>query len=292
MSVLPGMNGWKKPVNIVSLFDGMSCGQIALERAGIKVDNYYASEIDKPAITVTKANYPDTIHVGDVTKAGVHNLPYRPKLLMGGSPCQGFSRVGGQLAFDDPRSVLFFEYVRLLKELDPEYFLLENVRMARKHQDIISEYLNCEPIVINSSVVSGASRPRLYWTNIPFSKIIPVDVDMDDIIDWGDMSYNSASWHRWWVRKHHERLSKRYSTILNDGGKAVCLIARQVNNWDGNLVKNPLGLYRFITPVEGERLMTIPDNYTSSVAKSHRYKMLGNGWTVDIIVQLLRGMVV
>ena len=291
MSVmLPGMKGYKQPIKVVSLFDGMSCGQIALNRIGVNVGEYYASEIDKPAITVTKDNYPDTIHVGDVSKAGLHNLPYRPTLMMGGSPCQGFSRVGGQLAFDDPRSVLFFEYVRLLKLLDPDYFLLENVRMARKHQDVISEYLGCEPVEINSSILSGASRPRLYWTDIPFSPIEPIDVDMKSLIDWNDMSHNSANWHKWWASKKGYRLDKKYSAILNDVDKAICLIANHRKNWDGNLVRNPLGLLRFITPVEGERLMTVPDNYTAAVSNAQRYKMLGNGWTVDVIAHILRGM--
>ena len=128
---------------VLSLFDGMSCGQIALERAGIKVDNYYASEVDKYAIKVAKENYPNTVHIGDVTKVNGGDLP-KIDLLIGGSPCQGFSFAGKQLNFDDPRSRLFFEYVRLMRECSPKYFLLENVKMKKEYQDVISNVLGVE----------------------------------------------------------------------------------------------------------------------------------------------------
>jgi len=153
-------------MNVLSLFDGMSCGRIALERLGIKVDNYYASEIDKYAIQVSQANYPDIIQVGDVTELDTSTLP-KIDLVMGGSPCQGFSFAGKQLAFDDPRSALFFEFVRCVKELQPKYFLLENVRMKKEYLDVISEYMGVEPICINSALLSAQNRVRFYWTNIP-----------------------------------------------------------------------------------------------------------------------------
>ena len=157
-------------MNVLSLFDGMSCGQIALDQLGIKVENYYAAEIDKYAIQIAKKNYPNTIHLGDVTSIYVKdkrlNLP-QIDLLLGGSPCQGFSFAGKQLNFDDPRSALFFEYVRLLKECNPKYFLLENVRMKKEYQNVITEHLGIEPIMINSALVSAQNRVRLYWTNIP-----------------------------------------------------------------------------------------------------------------------------
>ena len=153
-------------MNVLSLFDGMSCGRIALNRLGINVDNYYASEIDKYAMTVSTANYPDIIQVGDVTELDTSTLP-KIDLIMGGSPCQGFSFAGKQLAFDDPRSALFFEFVRCVKELKPKYFLLENVRMKKEYLDVISEYMGVEPIMINSALVSAHNRVRYYWTNIP-----------------------------------------------------------------------------------------------------------------------------
>jgi DNA (cytosine-5)-methyltransferase 3A len=153
-------------MNVLSLFDGMSCGRIALERLGIKVDNYYASEIDKYAMKVSAANYPDIIQVGDITKLDLSTLP-KIDLIMGGSPCQGFSVAGKGLAFDDPRSALFFEFVRCVSELKPKYFLLENVRMKKEYLDVISEYMGVEPIMINSALVSAQNRVRFYWTNIP-----------------------------------------------------------------------------------------------------------------------------
>ena len=153
-------------MNVLSLFDGMSCGRIALDRLGIKVDNYYASEIDKYAMKVSEANYPDIIQIGDVTKMNYEDLP-QIDLIMGGSPCQGFSFAGKQLAFDDPRSALFFCFWRAVKHLKPKYFLLENVRMKKEYLDVISEYMGVEPIMINSALVSAQNRVRYYWTNIP-----------------------------------------------------------------------------------------------------------------------------
>lgn len=157
-------------MNVLSLFDGISCGRVALERAGIQVDKYYASEIDKHAMFVSNNNYPDTIQLGDITKINsLENID----LLIGGSPCQGFSLAGKQLAFDDPRSKLYFEYERLLEETNPKYWLLENVRMKQEHEDVISSRLGVKPIKINSNKVSAQNRERLYWTNIPVTKDIP-----------------------------------------------------------------------------------------------------------------------
>ena len=153
-------------MNVLSLFDGMSCGMIALDRLGIKVDKYYAAEIDKYATQVSEANYPDIIRLGDVCGVKAKDLP-KIDLILAGSPCQGFSFAGKQLAFDDPRSMLFFEFVRLLKECKPKYFLLENVRMKKEYLDVISEQVGVQPIFINSSLVSAQSRQRYYWTNIP-----------------------------------------------------------------------------------------------------------------------------
>ena len=152
----------KKGYNVLSVFDGMSCGRVALDELGIPVKQYYASEIDPYAITVATNNYMDTIHLGDVTKVDGHLLP-KIDLLIGGSPCQGFSFAGKQLNFEDPRSKLFFEFVRLLKECKPKFFFLENVRMKKEYQDVISSYLGVEPYLLNSSLVSAQNRQRLYW---------------------------------------------------------------------------------------------------------------------------------
>lgn len=179
-------------INVLSLFDGMSCGQIALNKLGIKVNNYFASEIDRHAIKVTQSNYPNTIQIGDVTKVKGADLP-NIDLLIGGSPCQGFSFAGKQLNFEDPRSQLFFEFVRLLEETKPKYFLLENVKMKKEYQDIISSYLGVEPIMINSNLVSAQSRVRYYWTNIPI-KGLPNDkgILLKDITEDGLQSLGLA----------------------------------------------------------------------------------------------------
>ena len=178
--------------NVLSLFDGMSCGQLALRRAGIKYDNYYASEVDKYAIKVTQTNFPDTIQLGDVRQVKGANLP-KIDLLMGGSPCQGFSFAGAGLNFSDDRSKLFFEFVRLLDECKPKYFLLENVKMKKVYKDIISSYMDVRPIQINSALVSAQNRVRLYWTNIAGVKQ-PKDkgILLKDIIEHGSVRQDKS----------------------------------------------------------------------------------------------------
>lgn len=268
-------------MNVLSLFDGMSCGQIALERSGIKVDNYFASEIDKYAIQVTQKNYPNTIQIGDVTKVFAKDLP-KIKLLIGGSPCQGFSFAGKQLNFDDPRSKLFFEYVRLLKECKPEYFLLENVKMKKEYQNIISKELGVEPILINSALVSAQSRKRLYWTNIP-NIVQPADkrIYLDDII-----SISTQLEHRLMVKEPNrylpEIVDSKYVDPYNQKNIYNKSITVRTNYSTGNLWVNEDG-WRRLTVLECERLQTVPENYTEGVSNAQRYKMLGNGWTVDVI---------
>ena len=158
-------------MNVLSLFDGMSCGQLALHRAGIPYDNYYASEIKAIAIKVTKNNFPNTIHVGDVTKLDLSTLP-KIDLLIGGSPCQDFSLLKAQgKGLEGDKSKLFYEYLRVLKEIKPKYFLLENVRMKKDSEQQFNEYLGIEGLHINSELVSYQKRPRIYWTNIPNASI-------------------------------------------------------------------------------------------------------------------------
>lgn len=183
-----------KPINVLSLFDGISCGRVALERAGIPVNNYYASEIDKNAIKVSEHNYPDIIRLGDVTKWKEWDIGFSTiDLVLAGSPCQGFSMAGKQLAFDDPRSSLYFVFEDVLnhiKTMNPQVkFLLENVRMKKEHREVITNRLGVDPIPINSNLFSAQNRPRLYWTNIPFDKniedrgIVLTDVLEDDVDD-------------------------------------------------------------------------------------------------------------
>ena len=271
-------------MNVLSLFDGMSCGQIALERAGIQVDNYYASEIDKYAIGVTQANYPHTIQLGDVRNVKAVDLP-RIDLLLGGSPCQGFSAAGKGLNFEDPRSKLFFEYVRLLKECQPTWFLLENVKMKAAYRDIISEWLGVQPIEIDSALVSAQSRKRLYWTNIPVVGL-PTDCDipLSDIIESGYVDRNKAYCCRsggglTGNSNRHRYFSKAFGQYKFT--KDVSMLQDKEKLWENYEVMIPFSM------LEMERLQTVPDNYTCLVSDTQRYKMLGNGWTVDVIAWLL-----
>jgi DNA-cytosine methyltransferase len=274
-------------MNVLSLFDGMSCGQIALNRAGVKYDNYFASEIDKPAIKVTMANYPNTIQIGDVTQVKGADLP-KIDLLIGGSPCQGFSFAGKQLNFNDPRSSLFFEYVRLLRECSPKYFLLENVKMKKEYQDVISEQLGVEPILINSALVSAQNRNRLYWTNIPVDKPEDLNILLNNILeDNVDEKY--------YLSDKQKSMMKCFGAKYSFGGKIDNIksspILASYGKVSGNsgkiLINNRVRCY---TPIECERLQTVPDNYTDCVSDTQRYKMLGNGWTVDVIAHILRGL--
>lgn len=283
-------------MNVLSLFDGMSCGQIALDKLGITPKNYFAAEIDKHAIKVAQANYPDMVHLGDVRgiqTSGDHLIDefdcgHKIDLLIGGSPCQGFSFAGKQLNFEDPRSILFFEYVRLLKALKPKYFLLENVRMKKESQNIITEYLGVEPIEINSNLVSAQNRRRLYWTNIPFEGL-PEDegIVLADILEDGftdrDKSYClDASYYKGGgasnVRLYFEK--SRRQIVFGSGTNKL-----EHNN---HLTFDEGLTWRKLTPVECERLQTVPDGYTDHVSNTQRYKMLGNGWTVDVIKHLFK----
>jgi len=343
----------------------MSCGRIALEKAGIDVNNYYASEVDKYAKIVSKANYPDITQLGCVVKLS-EMLSVFPQtlgnidLLIGGSPCQGFSFAGKQLNFDDPRSKLFFEFVKIKNLLKPKYFLLENVKMKKESQDVITKIMGVEPIEINSSLVSAQNRKRLYWTNI-LGVTQPEDkgILLKDIIETGvadrdksfclDANYFKGGNLEQYFNKHRRQLvfskdglchvgnadikgnecikrvysvegkgpclttmggGHREPKILNDvvfcfatrgrynkegeieqkhefrpDQKTNCLTTVQKDNQIIDLNRKT---WRKLTPLECERLQTVPDNYTNHVSNSQRYKMLGNGWTVDIIAHIFK----
>jgi DNA (cytosine-5)-methyltransferase 3A len=297
-------------MNVLSLFDGMSCGQIALNRAGIKYNNYFASEIDKWAIKETQANFPNTIHLGDITQIKGSSLP-KIDLVMGGSPCQGFSFAGKGLNFDDPRSRLFFEFVRLVKETNPTYFLLENVKMKKESEDIITEYMEVNPIEINSSLVSAQNRVRLYWTNIPNVKQ-PDDknIHLSDILEDIQMSNIGA------IRGRYLNKGTIIGRRLNTDGKredynksiniTQCLEVRATNTTKSNClttiakdnVLTPLEIgrhpdaynkklpFRYFTKKECCRLQTVPEDYFKVSSDSQIRKMLGNGWTVDVITHI------
>lgn len=387
-------------MRVISLFDGISCGRVALERAGIPVQQYIASEIDKYAVTVSKANHPDIIHLGDVrtvrlmAEAGVFG---HIDLLIGGSPCQGFSFAGKQLAFDDPRSALFFEFVHILTALrlyNPNVkFLLENVRMKKEHLAVITQMLGVEPILVNSALVSAQSRQRYYWCNWVVEQPTDRGILLRDIIESGevdrDKSYCidanyfkggslknyldksrrrvvlSQSESRLMIqeksgcllstyykenvksmeqRKKHKMLvpivtgaairgryiddksgateqgvevrpdgkSNALTSVQKDSmlcvgmadinahdqrkrvysveGKAPSLLTPTGGNHQIKIAIDAI-TYRKLTPIECERLQTLPDDYTYSVSNTQRYKMLGNGWNVDTIVHIFLAMV-
>ena len=349
-------------MNVLSLFDGMSCGQQALERVGIKVDNYFASEIDKYAITVTMANYPNTKQLGSVVNVDGYSLP-KIDLLIGGSPCQSFSFAGKRkgmstkdeqeiLTLDhylelksqeyefEGQSYLFWEYMRLLNEVKPKYFLLENVMMGEKWEKILSKAIGVNPIMINSSLVSAQNRQRLYWTNIGMKPsglfgdlestiqqpkdlgillkdILEPEVDekyflSQKMID-GFLCHNKNHegktgfvWQPTEGNKKgaclranaalaatdnsiivHNTMPRSSKTgkggtgpLKREDGKTYCLDTGQTNaiQYCGNV--------RRLTPIECERLQTVKDNYTNHVSDSQRYRMLGNGWTVDVIAHI------
>ena len=284
-------------MNVLSLFDGISCGQVALNRTGIVYDNYFASEIDKNAIKVTIANYPNTIQIGSVTEVKSENLP-KIDLLIGGSPCQGFSYAGKQLNFNDPRSSLFFEYVRLLRECSPKYFLLENVKMKKVYQDIISEYLGVEPILINSALLTAHNRPRLYWTNIP-NVGQPSDngIYFEQIRDLQIENYEYISEEKT-INREYKKNYLQYD-INGKGHGSQDQRAYYLKGKHGCLdtgasgkakVLEDDGRVRKITRNEAERLQGVPDNYTTPVSKAQALKMLGNGWTVDVIAHIFKGI--
>lgn len=283
-----------KNINVLSLFDGMSCGQIALNKLGIKYDNYYASEIDKFAIGITKKNYPNTIHLGDVRDVKGEDLP-KIDLFFGGSPCQSFSNAGNGKGFEGS-SGIFWEYVRVLREVKPKYFMLENVKMKKEWQDIITKELGVEPIAINSSLLSGQNRPRLYWTNIPGVEI-PEDkgiklkdiLEDDNLVDKQHLMTPKAMIYMDGLRNGKQRWDYHKNPL---DGKAACIVASFYKlSGLGVLDYRTLGKpCRRLTPVECERLQTVPDNYTESASRTQRYKMIGNGWTVDVIAHIFSYM--
>jgi len=331
-------------MNVLSLFDGMSCGQIALNRCGISYDNYFASEIDKYAIIITQKNYPETIQLGDIKNVKGPDLP-KIDLIMAGSPCQGFSFAGKQKAFQDERSVLFYEFVRLLVECRPDYFLLENVKMKKEYRDLISLILGVEPILINSNLVSAQNRPRLYWTNIPGVKQ-PEDkgIFLKDIIFSGATAVTFTERRTEEAKKIRKEMLKNgrdfsprraKEMVARKDGKSNCLTANLskehlilskkaidymnkktsdgrthgdfkhhsesknlksatvVSNFFKGVPYNVLKDFdciRKFHPVECERLQTVPDDYTKGVSNMQRYKMLGNGWTIDVITHILKGV--
>jgi len=287
-------------MNVLSLFDGMSCGQIALNKLGIKYDNYFASEIDKYAIQVTQKNYPNTKQIGSVTEVRGEDLP-KIDLLIGGSPCQGFSIAGNKLNFEDDRSKLFFEFVRLKNELKPKYFLLENVKMKDEIANAIDELLGVKRVFIDSRNFTGHIRKRYYWTNIPIEEIKSKEIKISDIIDnepfdkdmnfFLDRTLYAPTESYDGIKTINPKDNKGKQTwqrgrVYDVDGNCPTICA---SLFDLNITKDHKR-YRKLTINECEKLQGVPKNYTSGVPKGERGKMLGNGWTVDVIAHIFKGM--
>ena len=293
-------------INVLSLFDGMSCGQIALERIGVKVNRYFASEIKKHAIKVTMNNYPNTIQIGDVTKVSYKDgvlyteqgnyIVGKIDLLIGGSPCQDFSllKANGK-GLEGDKSKLFYEYLRLLKEIKPKYFLLENVKMKKESEKQLNEYLGVEGLHINSSLVSYQNRPRIYWSNIP-NITIPNDrnINFQDFKDT-DLDYcrqfkvkRTPSREKMWNNGQGRNSfgtcdNKTHATKIN------CLTRKQDRSPNSGLIECE-DFCRYLTRKELEQAQTVPLGYTNCVSYNQAQDLLGDGWTVDVIAHILSYM--
>jgi len=284
-------------MNVLSLFDGMSCGRIALDKLGINVDNYFSAEIDEDAIKIANKNYPQDApnRLGDVTKIDVSKLP-QIDLFIGGSPCTSFSNAGNGTGFEG-ESGLFWDFIRLLKESKPKYFMLENVKMKKEWLNIITDIIGIEPILIKSNLVSAQNRERYYWTNIP-NITQPQDkgIFIEDILE-DEETVDS----KYWLKAKNTFLLYRKVDIT--GAPKICAIDVYNKKFKKDnkvptltlphhnslrLLQN--GRFRKFTPQECEILQTVPLNYTEGVSDSERYKMLGNGWTVDVIKHIFSFM--
>lgn len=302
---------------VLSLFDGMSCGQIALNQSGLEVERYFASEIKPHAIKCTQHNFPDTIQIGDVCKISYRDGILTTEngdfevgkidLLIGGSPCQGFSRAGKELNFNDERSKLFFEYVRILKEVNPAYFLLENVVMRKEYSDVITDILGVTPIMINSALVSAQERKRLYWTNIQgikqpedrniylrdvvnFKSETPLKENIiDEIRKYTKRDFDVSIDKNGNIRPH--RKDKRKSgiseigTLRNPNCKSVTIIKSHAPK----TYKSPFEIYE-LNRNECEQLQNVPMNYTIPVSEKQAKDLLGDGWTVEVIKHIFRNI--
>ena len=308
-------------MNVLSLFDGMSGGQLALQKVGLKVDKYYSCEIDEYAQSVTRYNFPNTVFLGDVTKVDFSKLK-DIDLVIGGSPCQDLSFAKGNgKGLEGSRSSLFYKFVEAIEVCKPEYFLLENVKMKQEWKDIISDLLGVQPIFINSADFSAQNRQRLYWTNIPVYAWTPCNDKLQDILETGqvdrdkshclDANYFKGGPLKSYFEKHRRQL------VFN---RCIQVGEADVKGWDNiKRVYSPEGKsptlasghdrepkvyvpplqWRKLTPIECERLQTVPDNYTSKgirdgkevkISNTQRYKMLGNGWTIDVIAHIFESL--
>ncbi|HNV61956.1 MAG TPA: DNA (cytosine-5-)-methyltransferase [Candidatus Cloacimonas acidaminovorans] len=312
-------------MKVLSLFDGISIAQQALKELGIPVESYFASEIDKYAINITQKNFPNTIQLGDITK--IDSSFYNRKdyglqefdLIIGGSPCQNLSMAGNRKGLEGEKSKLFFEFVRLVKEIKPKYFILENVNsMTKENKDIMSNYLfEIQPVMINSSLVSGQSRERLFWVGklingnyeqVEIKQPEDREIYLTDILqEEVDKKYYLTESNIKTINRNFGSKGKTinldecfslvekmtYPSRINQKfGKIKCpTLTAAMGTGGGNIpviIKN--GIYRKLTEIECERLMSLPDNYTSGVAMTQRYKALGNGFNCEVVKHILKNI--
>lgn len=259
-------------MRVLSLFDGVACGLQALKNLNIPITCYHASEIDKSAISIAKANHPEIVHLGDITQLHFNEGDY--ELVIGESPCQGFSKAGVQLNFDDHRSKLYFEFSRILKEIKPKYFLLENNKMKKWCEDIISNDLGVTPYKINSALVSSMNRERLYWTNIPFTYPTDKKIYLNSIIGDYDWIYVVP-------RGYNKKCIHSYK------GKCPCITC---SAWNYNFfyIKD-YQTFKF-TAEQAEQIQGLPIGYTANVPLTKRFKAIGNGWNIPTIECLFNGL--
>lgn len=284
-------------MKVLSLFDGISCGRLALERAGIIVDSYVAYEIDENAIKISKKNWNDIEYRGDVTKECFRLFEGQFDLLIGGSPCQNLSSMGDGSGLMGQKSRLFFDYVKAKDLCKPKYFLLENnASMTKENRDTITSIIGCEPILINSADFSAQTRKRLYWTNIPILPHESKSIILKDILEPAVQKKEYCV-----TNKVNKYLSDNYNgrkiqknvkhNICDIYGKSNCLSTRSYDiGSNTSCVVKQDGNYYVLTPTEAERLQTLPDGYTDCVNNKSRYFAIGNGWTVDVIAHIFSGL--
>lgn len=280
-------------LNVLSLCDGISCGQVALEKAGIKVGKYYSSEIDEKAIKITQQNYPHTIQIGNIKEVeyenGVLFWKYGKErikidLVIGGTPCQDLSsfKIKAE-GLKGKRSSLFYNFLKILWEVEPRYFLFENIKMKKEWRDIITKELNVEPIEINSKDFSAQNRKRLYWTNIPLTKWKIKDINFNDIL--GDLPFRkipNCFFEKWGEK---QRINKGLNWVEND--KSNCLTTKNCHTNQYLLNKRKTKI-RLLSAREYELLQTLPIDYTKGISDTERFKCIGNGWTIDVVAHIFK----
>jgi len=284
-----------KEIVVLSLFNGLGTARLALEDAGFKIKKFYSSEINVPANKVASHNYPDTVQLGNIENWKEWDIE-QPDIILAGSPCQGFSFAGRQLNFEDPRSKLFFTFIDILNHYKPEKFLLENVPMKKQSEDVITDFTNVIPIKINGKLQSAQSRKRIYWTNIEgVTQPDDLGLVLKDIMEDGIEAKGIYDKH---TREKtvasdcnevgharlngHDFLKRVYSPLA----KGPTLTAVCGGNQQRKVALDDTH-YRDLTPIEYERLQNLPDNFTSCVSKSQRYKMIGNGWECKTVSHIL-----